>query len=779
MAYNYGAPPGAYNSTRQPSYSGAPSMGPPPGMEGAPGMPSHSPAVGQQPQFQPPPNMPNINFNAPVIRLGMQDQGRNNSPADRISRGGDNFRGSNAEPLGRRDRAGLGGDRDGGRNLDRMRAEMRESIQAQQPPTREEVARTIFIGGLNENAPSDSAIEKLLFCAGKLRRWTRVRDADDKVCKFGFAEYEDVDSLDAANEIFVNLEVPMFKPSVASVIKDEETGEVQKMSLLVVVDEQSKKYIDEWKGRSKREDEDSRQFRIDGCKEDLRQCVASLQNMGAFLANGEPVNAGMADAANGNGVKDDDQKVVNIAVALEDELSDIPPEMRATVASEIRAFRDRSTQRDLERLKREEELEQAERQRSERERGGGRASPTRTFAPSGPASASNGIPVGPRGAAAVPNAPSGPRGYRGAQMPSDYVNGVNFVGANGVNGVSIRQEDEDDSASDEELERRRKEKKSKNNEADFLNAEARWVRKENTRANAQDRERMREDDLGRARTRAKDVASKQMQEFNDDEEIRKAERAEPGAHEYFIDPSKWAVRRHHIRKEEAAQDAHDRQIEARERAEANSRSAHARGMADNFMDEMNAEFAARAEQQPAAQGFKISLGSAAARSKAATTAAQTGPSKRGMADMENLLEDEEDAGASGVRKPLGALKPLPTATAADMTEEEKAAARAEITKEIPISTDELFSFPMKYEYLTPAVIEQQVKPFVEKKVVEYLGVQEDLLVDAVVDGLKERKSAKDVVEVLEEALEEEAEVLVRKVWRLAAFWGECGARGLA
>ena len=670
---------------------------------------------------------------------------------------------------------GLGAERDGGgRNLDRDRAAVRDSMQALNPPTREEVARTIFIGGLGEHAPSDAAIERILLCAGKLRRWTRARDADDKVCKFGFAEFEDSDSLDAATEIFVGLEVPMFTKGV--VVKDEETGKVKKMSLLVVVDEQSKNYIDEWKGRSRREDEEKRQFRIDGCKEDLTQTIASLQNLGAFLANG--VGEEMADAIhiNGNGENGDNAEVVNINVALEDELSDIPAEQRATVAAEIRAFRDRSTRRDLERLKREEELDQAERQRSELERGAPRvsrlASPPRA-APSGPSGASNGIPLGPRGA--VPNAPSGPRGFRGVQMPSDYTNGVSFVGADGF--PTQPNEDEDDSASDDELERRRKAKRDEATEQQFERVESNWLRRENQRAAAQGRQRTTEANEERRRTKAKDDALKVLSDFNDDDELRKAERQDPTAHEYYLDHTSWARRRQQDRDAETRGDARDRDDEARETGEANRRQAEARGLADDSMDQMDSELSARSAAAQPSAGFKISLGSAAARTKAATTAAQPAPTKRGMADVENLLEDEEEAASSGLRRNLGAPKPLPAASAADMTAEERSAVQAEIAKSIPTSTEELFAFPIRYEFLTKEVIESQIRPFVEKKVVEYLGVQEELLVEAVLDGLRDRKGAREVAGVLEEALEEEGEVLVRKVWRLAVFWGECGGRG--
>src|SRR5262249_38599541 len=141
-------------------------------------------------------------------------------------------------------------------------------------------------------------------------------------------------------------------------------------------------------------------------------------------------------------------EIITIPLSAEDELSDIPAEMRETVAAEIAAFRDRSNRRDLERLKREEEMEA-------RERAGPRinrlASPPPS-APSGPAGGANGIPLGPRG---VQGAPSGPKGLQGGQIPKDYQNGVTFVNGSGTS----REEEEDANVSDGELDHRRKEKK--------------------------------------------------------------------------------------------------------------------------------------------------------------------------------------------------------------------------------------------------------------------------------------------------------------------------------
>lgn len=769
MAYNYG-PPGAYGG-RQPSYGfppganmgGPPGMAPAPGMDAPPGMTAQSPAGGQMP-FQAP--IPGVNMNAPVIRLGV-DQ-KPGTPADRIAgggRGGD-ARGSNAEPLGGRSRAGLGAD-GGSRNLERDRAAIRENMLAIQPPTREEVARTIFVGDIVENAPSDEAIENILRCAGKLRRWTRARNADDQKCKFGFAEYEDVDSLEAANEIFgEGIEVPALKSG--RVIKQEEDGETHKITLSVVVDEQSQKYIEEWTSKRKEED-DARQFRLDSCKEDLQQCIAALANADAFMANAGLNGDADGEVKQANG---DEQgaEVVNIPLgggAAEDELNDIPEEMRATVAAEIKAFRDRSIIRDKERLKKEEEMEQQERQRSRINR---LASPPLSGAPSGPASSTNGIPVGPRGAA-----PSGPKGYRGAQMPSDYANGVAFVGTNGAtNGISLNREDDDAEESDEELEARRQRKHEEELEKRYLDQERRWLNRERNSAMARERQRKQEQDAKDKKNREKDAMLKRLREWNDDEETR------AGREEYYVDRSAWIRKRADYREAEQKKDDADRMAENREQNHQHARDAEARGQADAFLDQMGEQMASRNEpaQPTGPSNFKLSLGSAAAKTKAAATA----PASRRPAafELEGLLEDDED-NASNVRKP--ALKPLddtstlPT-NGADLSDEDRAAARAQLAAEIPSDVDALFAHKVRWEGLTPEMLEEQVRPMVEKRVMEYLGVQEEFIVDAVVGGIKKQTGPEELVGELEPVLEDEARVMMKKVWRLVVFLSESQARGL-
>ena len=185
-----------------------------------PGRPGGFPA-----SFQPPANMPNINFSAPVIRLGTTGPLKPSTPM-----GGDTGRReSNVEP--RSARPGLGANQ----GFEAQRQAVRESMMQLVPPSKDEIVRNIFIGGITEGAGGDEGIERILRCAGNLRRWVRAMDADNKACRFGFAEYEDPESLATAVDVLKDLEVPV-KPQFANDVKkeeDDEGGKIEKSKLLV------------------------------------------------------------------------------------------------------------------------------------------------------------------------------------------------------------------------------------------------------------------------------------------------------------------------------------------------------------------------------------------------------------------------------------------------------------------------------------------------------------------------------------------------------------------
>ncbi|KAF2424519.1 hypothetical protein EJ08DRAFT_414548 [Tothia fuscella] len=730
-----GGPPGGPGALG--SSSPAPGAGFPPGMPGgAHGLP---PRPGNLPPgWAPPTNMPNINFNAPVIRLGTT------GPAGSAPFGARPQQ-NNADPAG--NRRGLGMDR----SIDQQRQQVRESMMSFQPPTREELLRTIFVGNIPDGVGGDANVERILRTAGGLRRWTRAIDADNKPCKFGFAEYEDAQSLETAAEMLTDVQVPLKKPVPKAAAKiengegatEEDEEEVEKATLLVVVDEASKAYAEEWRER-RGESTDELQFRVDAAKETLEQVLTSLfkpfevdtSQDGDFLM---PDAAPMADPETG--------EVIMIPINGEDELSEIPQEFRETVAKEIADFRDRSIRRDKERLRREEEMEARERANA-------------GFA------GSNNIPLGPRdrGVQGAPSGPKGRGGIHGAQIPKDYQNGVTFINGNSAALSNyISKEDEDSDASDSELEERRREKKAAIEEKSFLDYERRWLNRERSRAAAIQREKDRDANEEATTAREKEIIGKRLKEWDDNyQENRRVE-------EYYVDRGLWLRNREAFRRQERQFDDQDREEERREQDSINQ----ARGLADNFLDRQAEELSARgiATQEPAQQRFKISLGAAAQKAQAAAL-----PKRRTVADVEGLLDNEEEEEDHSIKRTLIPIKFDPAANAA-LTDDEKRDAQKSLAQEIPNDKDELFKWNIAWEFLDETTVKETLRQFVEKKVMEYLGVQEDIIVDVVEERIKAKSGPKELILELEGALDEEAEVLVKKLWRMIIFYTESEKRG--
>ncbi len=437
-----------------------------------------------------------------------------------------------------------------------------------------------------------------------------------------------------------------------------------------------------------------------------------------------------------NGDERGDAEVVTIPLSADDELSDIPAEMRETVAKEIQAFRDRSTRRDMERLRREEEMEAMERRRNMGPRPSRIASPPLS-APSGPAGGANGIPVGPR-ERNISNVPTGPKGYTESTQPRDYQKGVTFVNGSGINGAGfagmIDREFEDSDASDEEIERRKKDKKEAEQEKLYQDQKRRWLNRERSRTAAVEREKARDKDEQGQKEAEKEAVAKRLREWNDDVEAsRKAE-------EYYLDRSLWIRNRAVFRSREAAMDDTDRNTEDKERAREAQQKEQARGMADDFLNRQAMELDIQAPREP--QRFKLSLGAAAQKAQAAATGRRT------VAEVEGLLEDEEEADSSAKRT----LIPIKFDSAADamgLTEEERTQAVRQLAADIPSDKEGLWKWPVKWDFVEETVLSEQLKPFVEKKIVEYLGVQEQMLVEVAEDHIRKRGAPQALVEELE------------------------------
>ncbi|KAK3985479.1 RNA-binding protein 25 [Cladorrhinum sp. PSN332] len=753
MAYNpygappYGAPPtyGAYPGAAHgaPGMAPPPGLGPPPGMSSAPGM-APPPGVqqlnpsaqanrpsGLPASFQAPPNLPHINFSAPVIRLGALSAPT--KPGSSLTDRRDSQTPTSARP-------GLGSDR----NVEQSRAQMRETMQSLVPPTPEERLRTIFVHKIPDGVGGEEGIQRLLRTVGALRRWDSAQShlSEHKGDLFGFAQYEDPESLAAAVELLKDIEVPVKKQSPIEnppADEDDKFEEIDKVKLQVEVDPSSIKYIESWKEGLP--DDSQIDARLAEAKQKLKQFIRDLFYPRAKDADGDTA------MGNGNSIGDN-VEVINIALAPEDELADIPPEMRATVAAEIAAFRDRSNRRDLERLRKEEEFEEQERQRN--------GAPRKSRLDSPPPSNSNNIPLGPRGAPGAPNAPTGPRG----QNRIDFVNG----GTTNGNGPQFKEEDDTD-ADDDELYEREVAKQRAEDDKVYLEAERKWANRERQRTAALERERAREkeDTDGLARR----VEEQLDKDKNWDDEREMARKA----HVYYRDHSQWIRERTAFRSTEAGHDEEDRRAEEAEHRRAEADMAHAKDMADSFLDRQAQEMESRPSAPVAPQRVTISFGAAAQRAaqKSATT-------RRTVAEVEGLLDDEENEATT--KRQLIPIKFEPITDTKTMSEEDIQNAVRALAQEIPVDKEGLWAWDIKWDYLEETIIREKLRPFVEKKVVEYLGVQEQFLVDVVEEHLRKHQKPAELVETLGEALDEDAEDLVKKLWRMVIFFTESEKRGL-
>eukprot|EP01122_Echinamoeba_exundans_P010355 TRINITY_DN3861_c0_g2_i1.p1 TRINITY_DN3861_c0_g2~~TRINITY_DN3861_c0_g2_i1.p1 ORF type:complete len:675 (-),score=170.60 TRINITY_DN3861_c0_g2_i1:38-2062(-) len=86
---------------------------------------------------------------------------------------------------------------------------------------------------------------------------------------------------------------------------------------------------------------------------------------------------------------------------------------------------------------------------------------------------------------------------------------------------------------------------------------------------------------------------------------------------------------------------------------------------------------------------------------------------------------------------------------------------------IPQDKQELFRYPIQWPVVTEhKIVELKLRPWIAKKMVEYLDEEEATLVDFVCTKLAEREKPQELISQLSVVLEEEAEVFVVKLWRM-------------
>ncbi|VDM56775.1 unnamed protein product [Angiostrongylus costaricensis] len=135
------------------------------------------------------------------------------------------------------------------------------------------------------------------------------------------------------------------------------------------------------------------------------------------------------------------------------------------------------------------------------------------------------------------------------------------------------------------------------------------------------------------------------------------------------------------------------------------------------------------------------------------------------------VDDEEEEGG---RKHLRPFEITQEERMETLTTDEKKRMVRDLINNIPTTKDELFAHVIDWRYVDRSLIEQRVRPWVAKKIMEFLG-----MVDTNSSHVKCIKTSPDrILGDIAMILDEDAEVFVVKMWRLLIYESEAKKLGL-
>lgn len=88
---------------------------------------------------------------------------------------------------------------------------------------------------------------------------------------------------------------------------------------------------------------------------------------------------------------------------------------------------------------------------------------------------------------------------------------------------------------------------------------------------------------------------------------------------------------------------------------------------------------------------------------------------------------------------------------------------------IPKTKDELFSYAINWGTYDKNGLHERMRPWISKKITEFLGEEERTLVDYIVSSTQEHVTADEMLDRLQSILDDEAEMFVLKMWRMLIF----------
>jgi len=88
---------------------------------------------------------------------------------------------------------------------------------------------------------------------------------------------------------------------------------------------------------------------------------------------------------------------------------------------------------------------------------------------------------------------------------------------------------------------------------------------------------------------------------------------------------------------------------------------------------------------------------------------------------------------------------------------------------IPTDKSALFEYSIDWDLVDNQLMEKRIRPWVNKKIAEYIGEPEPTLTDFICSKVLAGSTPKSVLDDVQMVLDEEAEVFVVKMWRLLIY----------
>lgn len=110
--------------------------------------------------------------------------------------------------------------------------------------------------------------------------------------------------------------------------------------------------------------------------------------------------------------------------------------------------------------------------------------------------------------------------------------------------------------------------------------------------------------------------------------------------------------------------------------------------------------------------------------------------------------------------------------------EDKRKSIKQLIDRIPTQKDDLFEYALDWSVLDNSLMERRVKPWINKKIVEYIGEEEPTLCGFICSKVLAKSPPQNILQDVAMVLDEEAEVFVVKMWRLLIYETEAKKLGL-